>query len=655
MSPSRIWLIFKKEMREALRDRSVLFMLFIMPFIILPLYFLGIFQVTNMMENKWTNEVFKVVVFEDYQEGIPEEVFTHKQIEVIKVKKLFGENSVEEIKRISSKILEDNHADTIVFGNVIENKKEMHIYIRGDSRREIRINNLFSTITNNINNSHKDLLLEKVGLKSTDLILITLKEHAHKKLSQRAGGIAGDIIGAMILLIIFLNIYFPASASIVGEVENQTLSTTLMAPVKIDEILIGKFLKITCIGLSSLIPYILELLAIFITFPDAAEKLSLFNTNFLYLLPLVFYTACLLSSVTYLLASFANNMKQIGVLVNVLLFGIFIPTVTLMIVETELTPLIMSVPLISFPLLFKEIVKGTVEPQLFFINFFMSTIYIFIFLRGAAINTKARNFLSVGDYTFDEVLSIGKIKLSAPSPNVAFLTFFVTFLTIIYVPQSSKLESGILLQMLTMLLIVALIHSLYKMPIKPMFNKLENFFSNSLLSFLLAIIFSVFMMSFSSLFPTPDFLGKTMGKTFEDLPTWKLVFLMGVLPGIIEELIFRGIILRGLLKTFPKVYSVVLCSLMFAFVHLYLFKLIPVFVGSLFICYLFLQTKNVLHCMIFHTTYNSFLIYMTKNPSLIEPFKDLLSPEFSILYFLIVVGFYFLSTKVIKSSNLPTP
>ena len=89
---------------------------------------------------------------------------------------------------------------------------------------------------------------------------------------------------------------------------------------------------------------------------------------------------------------------------------------------------------------------------------------------------------------------------------------------------------------------------------------------------------------------------------------WMLLYtfiFVPLLPAIFEELLFRGVILRGFLQ-FGKVPAVVLSSLMFAMAHGSYQQFIYQFLLALVIGFLVLETKNLFVGMVAHFANNFF-------------------------------------------------
>ncbi|MDN3583573.1 CPBP family intramembrane glutamic endopeptidase [Mucilaginibacter flavus] len=78
-----------------------------------------------------------------------------------------------------------------------------------------------------------------------------------------------------------------------------------------------------------------------------------------------------------------------------------------------------------------------------------------------------------------------------------------------------------------------------------------------------------------------------------------------VVAPIIEELLCRGIVLRGLLKNYTPNKAILISALFFALIHLNPWQALPAFFIGLFLGWVFYKTKSVLPGIIIHATNNS--------------------------------------------------
>jgi len=82
-------------------------------------------------------------------------------------------------------------------------------------------------------------------------------------------------------------------------------------------------------------------------------------------------------------------------------------------------------------------------------------------------------------------------------------------------------------------------------------------------------------------------------------------FVIVIAMPVLEELLFRGIILRAYLKNYTALKSILLSSFLFGIVHFNLAQLIISFLVGIFIGYLYWQTKSLSLCVVVHVVHNA--------------------------------------------------
>ncbi|MDR0850797.1 MAG: CPBP family intramembrane metalloprotease [Christensenellaceae bacterium] len=87
------------------------------------------------------------------------------------------------------------------------------------------------------------------------------------------------------------------------------------------------------------------------------------------------------------------------------------------------------------------------------------------------------------------------------------------------------------------------------------------------------------------------------------------IITMTVMPAIIEEFIFRGVIFKGLLSRFKPAAAIVLSALMFALFHFEIHQFVYQFIlGIVFACIVY-YTGSIVYSMIVHF-FNNFIVIM---------------------------------------------
>ncbi len=79
---------------------------------------------------------------------------------------------------------------------------------------------------------------------------------------------------------------------------------------------------------------------------------------------------------------------------------------------------------------------------------------------------------------------------------------------------------------------------------------------------------------------------------------------------VVEEILFRGVILRGFLCTYRKATALILSSVLFGVVHLNPWQLVPGMLLGMILGFFYLKTHSLLLCIIIHSLYNGGLLLL---------------------------------------------
>jgi membrane protease YdiL (CAAX protease family) len=94
---------------------------------------------------------------------------------------------------------------------------------------------------------------------------------------------------------------------------------------------------------------------------------------------------------------------------------------------------------------------------------------------------------------------------------------------------------------------------------------------------------------------------------------WGVLFTIAILAPIIEELVFRGVILEGLQIKYSRKTAVLISSLLFAAVHLYPWHaIVNAFFLALFLSWVMLKTRSLVLCIVAHALFNGLNLVLSK-------------------------------------------
>jgi membrane protease YdiL (CAAX protease family) len=111
--------------------------------------------------------------------------------------------------------------------------------------------------------------------------------------------------------------------------------------------------------------------------------------------------------------------------------------------------------------------------------------------------------------------------------------------------------------------------------------------------------------------PAPSWFWELFNKIFEgDFGWWGAFMKVAVVAPVVEELIFRGLILQGFRRNYTAFTAVVMSALLFALFHLNPWQFPATFVLGLFLGWIMLRTNNILLAILGHSIHN-FLVLLS--------------------------------------------
>ena len=113
----------------------------------------------------------------------------------------------------------------------------------------------------------------------------------------------------------------------------------------------------------------------------------------------------------------------------------------------------------------------------------------------------------------------------------------------------------------------------------------------------------------NSVLPPPAWFFELFNKIFEnDYGIYGAILKVAILAPIVEELIFRGVIMHGLIRNYSKFTAVLVSALLFALFHLNPWQFPATFILGLVLGILMLRTRNIFLCILGHAINNGLVL-----------------------------------------------
>jgi len=105
--------------------------------------------------------------------------------------------------------------------------------------------------------------------------------------------------------------------------------------------------------------------------------------------------------------------------------------------------------------------------------------------------------------------------------------------------------------------------------------------------------------------PPPDWFWEMFNKIFEgDFGFWGAFTKVAIIAPVVEELIFRGLLLQGFRRNYSPLVAVLMSALLFALFHLNPWQFPATFMLGLLLGWIMLRTNNILLAILGHAIHN---------------------------------------------------
>ncbi len=364
---SRIFIVFKKEFKDMIRDRRTIFFMVIFPIIFLPIFIGGFPKLMSSITEKKMDEILTIAVVGG--EYAPELLDRFRKTESMIIRTDVSEADIRDA------IDEDYIAGAVVihpgFAASLKQMKPASIeaFFRSSDDMEaakIRMASVLEAYADSIlEDRYRQLALNSDNFKPLD---IDYNNIASTK--EMLGKTAGGFLPYIFIIYCFLGAMYPALDLGAGEKERGTLETILASPATRLEILLGKFGVVTLFGLLSAFMGIVGMIIGLRGNVDIPEEMQtvimsiisfkIVVTIITLLIPVaVFFAAFLLS-----ISIYARTFKEAQSIVGPLNVIIILPALIGLIPGIELNYLTAMIPIVNISLATKEVIAGTITAGL---------------------------------------------------------------------------------------------------------------------------------------------------------------------------------------------------------------------------------------------------------------------------------------------------
>lgn len=370
-----IFTIFKKELKDTLRDRRTIIAMIVIPILVFPLIMGLITQISSSFEDEQKEEVLTIaLVTEDASndfitslDAIPDSLGPKKLVfrtDTAGIRKLIDEDSIQIAIQLPNGIDERLTNNEMIPIQIF--LKETNLGYKS------RVKNYIEIIEDQaLTDRLSKLSIEKKTLTPFNEQYINLSSS-----KEMIGKIAGGFLPYLFIIFGFIGCLYPAIDLFTGEKERKTLETLLTTPVERWKILVGKMMMVVVSGIAAASFALLGLflaLNVFELVPNAQImgvvngilSLPFILSLYILLIPLTVFFAGVMIPITI----HAKSFKEAQSILTPVNFVIILPAMIGFIPGIELDYVTALIPIVNIVLATKELVAGTLSPGLMVLVF----------------------------------------------------------------------------------------------------------------------------------------------------------------------------------------------------------------------------------------------------------------------------------------------
>lgn len=638
MNTKRMFTLFKRELTDILRDKKTLFMMLVVPIIIYPLLIIGMTFLMSSVMNSQAEKTY-LVAFDE------EDELAAKIADII-------ENNPDKLSYKLEIVQKSDCKKALEAGDI-----DIYVSKASDGRIALcylsakdRSNTALDALTDAFEIYREELQKKRIDEAGLDAdYLLNPIHYEGEDLSsteESVGNMIGSIIPFFIVTMILLGALYPSIDVTAGEKERGTLETLLTLPITNFEMIMSKFLAVSCIACASAILNVFSMggaMAFLVSSSmSLAEDINLeihyetFIPGILFTLVVMVFFALLVTAVCMCTCVFAKNFKEANNYVTPVMLIFMFGSYAAMIPDLELTAQTAAIPIVNVALLVEGLFQFQYNYGLFAIVLFSNVAYslLAILILGKIYNSEA--------VLFSEGLSSVRIftrrsemkEKQMPGYGDLILLLCLVLLLIFYVGSFAQIKwgfGGVVIQQLIILLCPVLYAWYMKADAKKLFSIKKPGVSQvaggvlfGIAAFLCAMIIGVLLVPF---FPESADGLTQLDDMLTSQPAVVLILVVALMPAIGEELLFRGFVMGTLKNKCTGVIAVLVTTLLFAAYHMSLIKMFTIGIIGFGLTYAAYKSGSIVTSMCMHFLNNLLSVLITKYPKQMQHVLPVLFKE----------------------------
>jgi sodium transport system permease protein len=375
-----IFIVYRKELTEALRDRRTLVSSIVIPLLAFPVLAFGLGYTFVELIGEANRLPSRIMILggEDSPDMV-ERLKSSKDIRVVPASANYVDLISDKKIRAAVDIPAGFQASIRQGG-----RPEVKIYMfSGDMKSTVAANRIEKVF---IAYRDSEVSSQLAAQRLPDTLMKPLRIEQKNVVSPEkvAGETFGGLIPYLAILMCMTGAMYPAMDLTAGEKERATMETILSSPIKRTHLVLGKFLLVLTASLATAMLSVLSMgasftaMSHFVSVENVAEGVPIIPmhaSTVLAIFVVAVPIAVLFSSTLITISLFAKSFKEAQSYLTPMTFVVLVPAIAAVLPGVELTPKLALIPILNASLLCKELVTGTYHWNYIALIFVSTSVY----------------------------------------------------------------------------------------------------------------------------------------------------------------------------------------------------------------------------------------------------------------------------------------
>jgi sodium transport system permease protein len=608
-----IALLLRHELRMLVRDKRALIFSVALPLVVMPVFLFSNRLVERQRERRLATTAFRYAVVGPRAELARGLIAEGLALEAE------GQEKTSRLRLAEQEVADAEaalHGDQIHFyveGLEGERLPRLRLHYRADRDPSRSGSERLARLLERVRSRHRHELLVERGfpLEAEEVLPLTTRDVASA--AERTGSTLGKLLAGFVLMFVLIGGSVVANDTIAGEKERGTLETLLTTAARRGDIVAAKLLGILTVAVIVTVTQAFNLLVYvasgLIPLPkdfSVAVSGSDVLLVFVILLPMAVLAAAVL-----LLASGRSRsyMESQILFLPVFLLGLLLAAAAAL-PGVALRSAIVLVPIANVAVAVREVMTGSRDWP-FLVLAWLITACAAAWASHRALRSLSTERLIVPSASEPEPLTLAQ-RFEQSLPYWAGGVWVVQFVASANVTALAPLERQVLFNVVLLFgggsLLLLRRYRLDPQEALSLRAPRPPVWLAVLLGAPAGVIVAngLFQLT-NAVVPLPEEWLRSLGESLlpEGLPLWQLLFWIVVLPGVLEEVFFRGILLHGLRRRLRPVTLCLTVGLVFGLFHGLVVRIVPVSFLGVLLAALTLLSGSIFPAVLWHLAHNA--------------------------------------------------